>query len=353
MAKALFKIDPIFSQLIKRILYPLGMLVVALFGGALGYYIIGIKLGKEWSFLDCIYMTSITLTTVGYGEVFNASNFSIYKIYTIIIMWLGLGITLYAISTITAFVVEEETAHYFRRRKMLNKIAGLKGHYIICGAGRMGIYVIDEMFRTKNTFVVIEKSEDRINKILEDYPNLLYINADATEERTLKNAGIENAKGLIATLGTDSENLLITVTARYLNKNLRIVARCIDDNLVEKFKLSGADSVVSTNFIGGLRLASEMLRPTVVNFLDRMLKALDPSIRFEEVLVKEESSLVGKKISESQIRENTGLTIIAIKEASSGAFLYNPSKEYKIMPKDVLIVIGNADQISKLRHMAS
>ena len=345
--------DPLILQLVKRILYPLIMLGIALFGGALGYYIIGLKLGKSWSFLDCIYQTSITLTTVGYGDVFDASYSSLYKIYSIFIMWMGLGITLYAISTITAFIVEEEIGHYFRRRKMVNKISDLKDHYIICGAGRMGIYVINEMVNTKRPFVVIEHSEDRLNKILEEYPDMLYINADATEERTLKTAGIENAMGLIATLGNDSDNMLITVTARYLNRNLRIVVRCIDDNLAEKFKLSGADSVVSANFIGGMRLASEMLRPTVVNFLDRMLKALDPSIRFEEILIKEGSKLIGKSISDSRIKEETGLLVVAVKKLDSGEFQYNPSGDYKIITGDTLVVIGNADQISRLRNMAN
>ncbi len=349
----MLKKDPLMFQLVKRILYPLGMLMIALFGGAIGYYIIGLRLEKHWSFLDCLFMSSITLTTVGYGDVFNASHYSLYKIYSIFIMWLGLGITLYAISTITAFIVEEEIGHYFRRRKMINKIDKLKNHYIVCGGGRMGIYVINEMMKTKNPFVVIEHSEERLKKLLEDYPDILYIKADATEERILKEAGIENARGLIATLGSDSDNMLITVTARYLNKKLRIVARCIDDNLVEKFKLSGADSVVSANFIGGMRLASEMLRPTVVNFLDRMLKALDPSIRFEEVMIKDGSRLVGKSISDSRIKEETGLLVIAIKKGDSGEFQYNPPGDYKIFSGDTLVVIGNADQILKLKGMAT
>ena len=235
---------------------------------------------------------------------------------------------------------------------MLNKISSLRDHYIICGAGRMGIYVINEMIKTRNPFVVIEHSEERLNKLLEDYPDILYINADATEERSLKSAGIENAKGLIATLGNDSDNMLITVTARYLNRHLRIVARCIDDNLAEKFKLSGANSVVSANFIGGMRLASEILRPTVVNFLDRMLKALDPSIRFEEILVKEGSKLAGKSISDSKIKEETGLLVIAVKKPHSDEFQYNPPGDHKIGSGDTLVVIGNADQILKLKGMA-
>ena len=348
----MIKKDPLIFQLVKRIIYPLGMLVIALFGGAVGYYLIGMRLGESWSFLDCLFMSSITLTTVGYGDVFNASHFTLYKVYSIFIMWMGLGITLYAISTITAFIVEEEIGHYFRRRKMLNKISSLKDHYIICGAGRMGIYVINEMIKTKNPFVVVELSEERLKEILEDHPDVLYINADATNERTLKSAGIDHAKGLIATLGKDSDNMLITVTARYLNRNLRIVARCIEDNLADKFRLSGANSVVSANFIGGMRLASEILRPTIVNFLDNMLKGLGTSIRFEEVHVAENSELSGKTLADSRIKENTGLVVIAVKKGDSGKFLYNPSGDTKIMPEDILVVIGDINQISALRRLA-
>jgi len=158
---------------------------------------------------------------------------------------------------------------------------------------------------------------------------------------------------VLAALGTDSQNMLLTVTARFLNQNLRIVARCIEHSLGPKFKLSGADSVVSANFIGGMRIASEMLRPTVVNFLDKMLRAPDPTTRFEEVTVSEGSELVGKTLAKARIGERTGLTVVAIKRADSEHFYYNPKGDTELGPGDVLVVIGGVDQIQMLREISS
>jgi len=349
----LLRKEEVFVQIAKRLFYPLMLLIITLFLGAVGYYVIGRRLGSQWDFIDCILMTSITLTTVGYGDIFNAMDHKIYKIYTIVLMWVGMGVALYAVSTITAFVVEEQLGHFFRERKMKKRIANLKDHYILCGAGNVGIHVINEMVSSRKSFVVIELSEERIRRLLEDHPNILYIQADATNENALKTAGIEHAKGLIAALGSDSQNMLLTVTARYLNKDLRIVARCIEHTLAPKFKLSGADSVVSANFIGGMRIASEMLRPTVVNFLDKMLRAPDPTTRFEEVTVEQGSGLVGKSLAKARIGERTGLTVVAIKRAHSEHFYYNPKGDTELRPGDVLVVIGGVDQIQVLREIAS
>lgn len=351
--KKLIKPDSFWAQASKRIMYPFLLLIGTLIVGSLGYFIIGIRLEKNWDFLDCLLMTSITLTTVGYGDIFNAMDNKLYKVYTIIIMWMGMGVALYAVSTITAFVVEEQLGHFFKEKKMRKKIADLRNHYIVCGAGNMGIHVINEMITTKQKFVVIEKDEERIKKVLESHPDILYIQADATDEHVLKTAGIEHAKGLIAALGSDSLNMLLTVTARYLNKEMRIVTRCIEHSLVPKFRLSGADSVVSANYIGAMRIASEMLRPTVVQFLDKMLRAPDPSTRFEEVVLAKGCELIGKTLATARIGERTGLTIVAVKRADSEHFYYNPKGDTELKPGDTLVVIGGVEQILKLKELAS
>lgn len=343
--------DTIFLELMSRLFYPLLLLFLTQVVGTIGYYVIGVYLAKDWSLLDCILMTSITLTTVGYGDVFNAMHSRIYEIYTITLMWVGMGVTLYSISTITAFIVEKQLARYFKERKMRKKIEALSDHYIVCGAGNTGIHIINEMVQTRKNFVAIDTSEERMLKLETQFPDMLYIVGDATEEEVLKLAGIERAAGLIACLATDSLNMLLTVSVRYINKKIKIITRCIDYPLADKLRLSGADTVVSPNFIGGMRIASEMLRPHVTGFLDKMLRGRDNSIRFDEVTIGEGSHLDGKTIAEAKIHHHTGLNIVAIEHKGKNEYFYNPPNDTMLSAGDVLVTIGNADQMASMRKL--
>jgi voltage-gated potassium channel len=245
--EAIFK--QIYSRFVKAIIAILVIMVV----GTLGYKVIA---GSEDSIFDCFYMVFITVTTIGFGETIDLTDNPAGRVWTIIVALSGIGVLFYGLSNVTAFFVEEDITNAFRRRKMDKKISALKDHYIVCGAGLVGYHVINELFNTEREFVVVELDSAHRNKIEEDFPDQPIIEGNATEERVLKKAGIEKARGLFAVTEDDNQNLVISLTARHLNSKLKIVSRCIDLEHAEKMKKAGADSVISPNFIGGLRIAT-------------------------------------------------------------------------------------------------
>ncbi len=332
--------------LLEQLILPALLVLGAFFLGTLGFFIIG---GGRWGFFDCAYMTSITLTTVGYGEVLNDLG-NDGRFFAMVLMWSGMGVTLYAVSTITGFVVEQKLSKILRERKMEKRIAALKNHFIVCGGGgRTGINVLTELITSKRPCVAIEIKSDRLERISKLFENLHFILGDATEEDVLRRAGIERASGVLAVLGEDSNNLLITVQARYINPEIKIVARCDENSLADKFYRAGANYVVNPAFIGGMRMASEMIRPHVVSFLDRMLRGKDRTIRVEEVTVCEGSPWAGHALKELDIHGKTGLLPVSIKGPEDSDFTYNPSLDEILAPGSVMIVIGNPDQIANLK----
>lgn len=314
---------------------------------------VGFKLQNwdGWSWLDCSYMTVVTLTTVGYGDVLGIDHLPHTKVYTMGLMLVGMGVVLYAISSLTAFVIEGELTAYFSESKMIRKISKLNDHYIICGAGATGHFVVDEFCKTQQNFVVIDNDPHLINELRENYSEVLYIQGDATEEEILQKANIEHARGLAALLSSDKDNLFLVVTARALNNNLQIAARAVDKTFIKKLENIGADIIVSPPAIGGMRLASEILRPHVVTFLDQMLRDRQAITRFGGVTVPDNSGLVGLTLGKSNIAAETGLLIIAMKKPGNDSYIYNPPASTVIQAGTVLIVIGSVDQIEKLKQM--
>jgi len=232
---------------------------------------------------------------------------------------------------------------------MEKRIAALKDHLIVCGGGHTGVNVLRELTTSQRSCVYIEIKPERIEWIGNQFEKHHFIQGDATEEETLIRAGIERASGVLAVLGEDSHNLLITVQARYINPDIKIVARCHENNLADKFYRAGANYVVNPSFIGGMRMASEMLRPHVVSFLDRMLRGNDPTVRVEEVTVTEKSPWVGHSLKEVDIQGSTGLVPISIRHPEDSDFTYNPSQDEILKPQAVIVVIGNPEQISNLK----
>ena len=258
-------------EFLQQLVFPALLLLIVFVFGTLGFFILG---GGRWSFFDCAYMTSITLTTVGYGEILEDFGTN-GRSFAMVLMWAGMGVALYAVSTITGFVVERKFSRILRERKMEKRIAALKDHFIVCGGGHTAVNVLRELITSNRSCVSIEMKLERIEWIANQFPDHHFIQGDATEEEVLLRAGIERASGILAVLAEDSHNLLITVQARYINPDIKIVARCSENNLADKFYRAGANYVVNPSFIGGMRMASEMIRPNVVSFLDRMLRGID------------------------------------------------------------------------------
>lgn len=262
----------------------------------------------------------------------------------------GIGLLAYAAGSTLEFIVEGELTGLLRRKRREKQIQNLEGHYIICGSGDVGKYVIEEFSKTKRKFVVVESNEEQVKKLEED-KNVLFIAGNAAEDEILIKAGIRSAAGLIGALPSDKDNLFVVLTARNLNPNLRIISRAIDEGTVPKLYKAGADKVVSTETIGGLRMASEMVRPTVVSFLDTMLRERETTLRIEEAEIPLGSPLAGKTLRETDIPEKTGLIVVALKEKETEKYSYNPLPEMKLKEKEVLIVLGELKGLEKLQGL--
>jgi voltage-gated potassium channel len=299
--------------------------------GAFGYHLI-----EGWPFLDALYMTVITLATVGYGETHPLSDAG--RMFTILLILGGIGIITYGVTTVTAILVEGEMNGYFRRKRMHRAIGKLKGHYIVCGGGMNGRYVVEELRRTKRQVVVVEHNGERVEEYIA--AGIMALKGDATSDDMLRSAGIASAKGLVATLPEDRDNLFVVITARGLNAGIRIVAKIDDADVRDKFIRSGANAAVSAGAIGGMRMASELIRPDTVTFLDTMLRDT-ASFRVEDVPIG--PSFVGKTIKECDILASAGILVVALKD--EGKYLFNPKPQTRLKKNDTLVVIGDPDHV--------
>jgi voltage-gated potassium channel len=301
-------------------------------------------------------MAVITLSGVGYQEVVDTSRNPALRVFNIFIVFFGVATMVYVVSILTAFLVEGELSDLFRRRKMEKQISGLTGHYIICGLGDTGKYVAAELQATGTPYVVVETHEESVQKFRETQPGLLYVIGDATDEAVLDHTGVARAKGLIAGLSTDKDNLVITFLVRQKNPAIRIVARCSDEEkFSDRMLKAGANSTVSPNRIGGLRLASELLRPHVVEFLDLMLKDQSRTLRVEQIEIPVGSSWSGMSLDHLDLRSRHGLVPLAVKNSGSRqnpAFQVNPPGEQILREGAIVIVMGDVDNVKSAREEA-
>ena len=316
--------------------------------GAIGFHAIG---HGEWGWWDCVYFTIVTLSTVGFGETLPGMHEAEYaRVWTVGLIVLGSGTLLYFISTLTAFIVEGDLGGALRRNRMQGRINQLEGHYIVCGAGTTGIHVIEEFLQSRMAFVVVDRSEERLEELSERFgPDLLYLPGDATDDHTLEMAGITRAAGVIAALSEDKDNLFVTITAAALNNKLRIVAKAVEVSARAKLMRAGAKAVVSPTQIGGMRLASEALRPAVVEFLDLMLRDPKKNLRIEEVTIPEGSSLVGAALKDTNIRQHTKVLVIAVRYPD-GRYEHNPEPTLVLARRSTLIVLAETAEMKRLRE---
>lgn len=312
--------------------------------GTLGYMLL-----LDVSLIDALYMTVITLSTVGFREVTELTTAA--KIFTMLIIFGGLSTAAYTFTNLASFILEGEFGEILRRRNMENKITELKGHYILCGAGQTGSSVISRFQRSNvSSLLVIEKDEEKVNDLLAQ--GVMALHGDATLEEVLEKARIRDAKGLVACLANDADNVFTVLTARGMNSDLHIVSRAISKNAHAKLRRAGADNTISPNELGGTRMASLLLRPVVVSFLDIITHMGDVVLDLEEVFIPDHSSLVGSTLKDARIPERTGLNVLAVKRKDEEDLRLNPTSGEYIHAGDKLLVLGQADQIEKLREIA-
>jgi len=336
-------------SLSRRLAMGFVFLIVVVIGGGAGYYAIGNGL---WTFGDCLYMTVITVTTVGYGEVLqNMDKIEYARGFTMLLLVFGTGSIVFFASTITAFIIEGDLRNVLFESRMKKRMKRMKDHVIVCGAGSTGRNVIEELLTTGVPVIGIDVRESELREIAAKFPKaeFTFIVGDATDDDVMSATNLPQARGLVAALSSDKDNLYLTVSARQTNPGCRIVARCAELSHVEKIRKSGADAVVSPNFIGGMRLVSEMLRPAVVRFLDDMLRDRGTAYRIEEVRLGASAAALGSTLRDARVRERFGMTVLAVRNSDNTSWTYNPDASEKIGPGMTLVVLGSPEQVSALR----
>jgi voltage-gated potassium channel len=298
-------------------------------------------------------MTVITMSTVGFYELGHLGEVPGARSLTVFLILSGVGVLAYMQSNLTALLVEGAIGQALRRRRMQKEIEKLSRHIVVAGAGGTGKHVIEELIATQTVFVAIDRNEHVLRQVSEELGGgkMLYVHGDATLDHVLLAAGVQRARGVVAALTHDKDNLYVTLSARSLNASARIVSKVVEDEAAPKILKAGASSIVNPTMIGARRLASELIRPEVNEFLDQMLRDKDKNLRLEEVTVVRGSGFVGLALKDTPIRRETRALVVAVREGDR-SFTYNPDPEHQIVEGTTLIVLGETDSIVKLRQLA-
>jgi voltage-gated potassium channel len=323
--------------------------VMVLLIGASGYWYIGELHGPgTWELRDCFYMTAITVTTVGFSEVIDVANVSGGREWTMLLLLFGVCANLYVVSSITSFFVEGNLAHLQQFRRQHRRMKDLTDHYIVCGCGSTGARVIEDLLARGEPVIAIDLRATAFTHMVDE--RLVRLVGDATEDDTLERAGVRRAKGVVAALDDDKTNMFIVVTARQAAPRARIVAKAIHPTAISKLRRAGADAVVSPNAIGGMRIAAELVRPSIVRFLDDMLHDRNVGLWIDDAVLREGSALVGQTLGQAQIQQATGALIIAIR-MPDGALEQVPGPDHRFERGQTLIAIGASEQLATLRRL--
>jgi voltage-gated potassium channel len=318
------------------------LLVSIFIGGTIGYMLI-----EGWSAWDALYMTVITITTVGYREVHVLSRSG--EAFTMVLLLGGVGAGLYTFTLLATVIVEGGLPKRLQQRRRERMLVSVKDHFIICGYGRIGGVIADEFRRQRVPFVVIDRNPDRVHDVI--MAGGLAVEADASREEVLKRVGIDRARGLIAAVGTDAENVYTVLTARGLQPGLFIVARVENEDAEAKVRRAGADRVISPYHLGGIQMAATALRPAVVDFMRLATSSERLDLAAEQVNVGADASFANMTIRDANLRQAFGVIVVAIKR-QAGHMEFNPDPEVRILAGDQLVVLGHPDQLKALDSAA-
>ena len=336
--------DPMSKDIVRRLFYAAFLILAVLITGTLGYRMI-----ENLPYIDSLYMTVITIATVGFREVVNLSVPG--KMFTMIMIFLGIGVGGYAIGNIAAFFIQGHLLDLLKGRQMVKAITGLINHIIVCGYGKIGKEVCNQLAMNNQDFIVIDKDDEKIDDAL----GMGYLAAvgEATDDDILLKSGIKNSRGLISAISDDSANVYLVLTARALNHEIRIIARGVDEASRKKMKLAGADNVVSPFEIGARRMASLLIRPDVVDFVDSFSEAAEYGLHMEKLKIQKNSKLTGKRLDESYIKRDTqGALIVGIEKKDQGMII-NPQGYTVLEEGDSLLSLGGEEQLRLLKELVT
>jgi voltage-gated potassium channel len=329
------------DQLPRRLRLIVLAMALTLAGGTAGFVLI-----EHYPVFDAFYMTLTTVTTVGYGEIHPLSQAG--RIFNAFLILFGVVIMLLAIGAMTQVVIELELNQFFGKRRIKSMIDKLEGHFIICGFGRVGRGAADELKKAGAPFVVVDNNDDRVELAIKT--GMLAVHADASRDETLRDVGIERARGLIATLSSDADNLFVILSAKALNPSLHLSARVSEVASEEKMRRAGADFVFAPYNSTGHRMAQALLKPHVQQFIDFTTQSMGLNVGIEQVRVAEQSALVERTLAEMQVRREMGVIVLAIRKAS-GEMLFNPPADARIHGGDHLIAMGEAEGLRRLEEL--
>jgi len=318
----------------------LGVLIT-LVGGTAGFVLI-----EGYPVFDAFYMTLTSVTTVGYGEIHPLSTAG--RVFNSFLLLFGVTVILLAVGAMTQTVIELELNHYFGKRRTKNMIDKLDGHIILCGFGRVGRGAAEELRKSGTPFVVIDRQEERVERAMQ--AGMLGVMADASRDDVLRDVGIARAKGLIATLASDADNLFLILTAKTLNPSLTLSARVAEESSEPKMRRAGATFVFAPYVSTGHRMAQALLKPHVLQFLDSTQSAAGPEVGLEQVRVENTCAYCDRTIEDLQIRRETGVVVLAIRR-SSGQMLFNPPADTKLTGGDYLIAMGEPNGLHRLEQL--